>query len=79
MSEWIKVEDHLPELFIPVLVSGPWENKYSSRLSVQSVAWLNRSGEWERWTYNGKKVSWKGGVAFWMPIPKTPDTPKENA
>ena len=78
MSEWISVEDHLPALFVPVLVSSALESPCSSRLRCQAVAWINNDGDWERWTKNGGRISWKGFIAYWMPIPPTPDTPKET-
>ena len=77
MGQWISAEERLPEQQIPVLVSSQWKSPLSSRARIQAVAWLNKNGEWERWTTNGGTVSWKGYIVYWMPIPPTPDTPQE--
>ena len=62
-SEWISVEDRLPEEDVRVLV---WLNTNRSYTKIDTDR-----------RFEGKWVRWASDVTHWMPLP-TPPTEKEN-
>lgn len=65
MSEWISVDDKVPENYGTVIVTDGDE--------VYAGFYSNKSNEWLRWT------GWKNldlryfKVTHWMPLPKKPE------
>ena len=62
MTNWISVEDELPEDNTTVIVSG-------------GIAYI-RKGDWYTLTgerYPGKLIHWEHGVTHWQPLPPPPE------
>lgn len=72
MSEWISVDERLPEDGTSALVYVPqWGEDY---LRYQ-VAWINYDISPPEWINNGYEVD---GVTHWQPLPAPPEAPSER-
>ncbi|MGB2063581.1 MAG: DUF551 domain-containing protein [Marinomonas gallaica] len=76
MSEWISVEDKLPEVRVNVLI-------YEKYTSVPVVAYRTEYGDWcastEAYDTNGDAIVVDNliqeDITHWMPLPKPPKAP----
>ncbi len=65
MNEWIRVEDHLPELFTDVIVAVRTDEGHVTLMAY-------RAGE-ERWQVSGDIYGLPMyGIEYWMPPPPPP-------
>lgn len=76
MAEWISVKERLPEQEGWYLVYTMPDKKYKS---------VNKAEFCKGYEWNNFETYWRGAgghwgnVAFWMPLPKPPRTPKERS
>ena len=63
MSEWIRVEEKLPEPGVRVLIARPYEQGQPLRVEQASYS---VSGWWRVYGTNVKRVK------YWMPMPEPP-------
>lgn len=81
MSEWISVEDELPEVGQPVIVHG---DPYKNKPPTFTLAVVDHSSDWHEcdssfgWIdydldgFTGKGFNDIEGVTHWMPLPEPP-------
>lgn len=62
MSEWISVEERMPEEWVEVLVFVPGIGR--------EIAWLCKPKGFWRWVYSGDIIELD--VTHWMPLPSPP-------
>lgn len=65
-SQWISVEERLPEKFVDVLVH-PRPTDY-----ICEAAWLGDAWYWSDYELNFGVITNKCVVTHWMPLPKNP-------
>lgn len=71
MTEWVKVEDQLPENWQSVLAWAPDGTNQAPNLLKQCVF---IEGSWSH-GYHGNRLS---GVTHWMPEPEPPESLEED-
>ena len=72
MSEWINVEDRLPETegtYI-VMTEKSWEHVPYKVMAMEFEIKVLRGVEKRRWKWYGKLPIWP--VTHWMPLPEPP-------
>ena len=74
---WIKVEDQLPETYIPVLTTGKFrDNDPDSSYTVPSVCRRTEDGTWmsdECFDSEDYEKEFSITITHWMPLPKLPN------
>lgn len=74
MSEWIKIEDRLPDNVGEYIVCA----QYAERIRYRQIVTLAKYGlnEWI-WYENGIEWDISGIVTHWMPLPEPPRMEEE--
>ena len=68
MSEWISVEDRLPDDVVMVLMVGINKGPRGDYTTDMYTGWYDRKvDEWVRWVH-------KFNPTHWMPLPAPPST-----
>lgn len=71
MSQWIRVEDQLPDRMLLVLVRVKSKSKYSYDQTM--IMGRNENGIWG--TAENKQLFYDAYITHWMPLPKPPESP----
>lgn len=73
-SEWIRVEERLPETRHAVLVYTPYHKNIWA-------ASMHEDGNWYIWSPGGKVLldpDWNGPITHWMPLPEPPEVKQDG-
>ena len=75
MSEWIKVEDRLPELDSYVLCASPYEftgDNLKKHKGFTIITAMYCNGEDSVFWFNDQTGNEENGITHWQPLPEPP-------